>query len=480
MSSTENTSDDTATEREEAKRLNLDVQIDSRGACQRHITVTVPRADIERYFDNAFSELVTSAAVPGFRSGRAPRKLIETRFRKDVVEQVKGSLLMDSLTQLTEDHSLAAISEPDFDVEVRPEFELPNWKGLSVERPVRVFDDADVASQLEKILAKRGRLVPHDGPASAGDYIATKITFKHGDETLSSSDDEVLRIRPTLSFRDGKIQKFDKLRKGVKAGETREAEAQLTDDAPNEALRGKKVKASFEILEVKKLELPELTTELLNDLGDFDSEAELRDAIRQSLERQLSYQQQQRARQQVLSVLTEAANWELPPELLKRQSARELQRSVLELRRSGFSDEQIRAHENELRQNSREATARALKEHFVLERIAEAENIEDTSDDYDQEIALIAAQTGESARRTRAKLEKGGMMDTLRNQIIERKAVELILSHAKFKDVPFEFEPADAEAVAQSAGGGDEPDSEIPDAEYDPEAKPLREDVSHD
>lgn len=497
MSPTDDPADDTATKTEAAERLNLDVAIDNRGACQRHITVTIPREDINRYFDKAFSELVTTAAVPGFRSGRAPRKLIETRYRKDVAGQVKSSLLMDSLTQLTEDHSLAAISEPDFDIEavvvpdegpmvfefdleVRPEFDLPNWKGLTVERPVREFFDADVDQQLQKILAQRGRLVPFDGPAASGDYIATKIIFRHGDEVLSSSDEEVLKIRPTLSFRDGKIDKFDKLMKGVKAGETREAEAQLTDDAPNEALRGKKVKAVFEILEVKKLELPELTPQLLSDLGDFDSEADLRDKIRSSLERQLSYHQQRRARQQVLSVLTEASSWDLPPELLRRQSARELQRSVLELRRSGFSDEEIRAHENTLRQNSRASTARALKEHFVLERIAEEEKIEDTPEDYDQEIALIAAQTGESVRRTRARLEKEGLMDTLRNQIIERKAVELILSHARFKDVSFEFEPTDEEALDQSAGGGDEPESDIPEAEYDPEAKPLREEVSHD
>lgn len=186
MTAPEDSADDIATEGEEAKRLTLDVNIESRGACQRHITVTIPREDIDRYYNNAFSELVTSAAVPGFRSGRAPRKLIETRFRKDVGEQVKGSLLMDSLTQLTEDNSLAAISEPDFDpttinvpetgpmvfefdLEVRPEFNLPQWKGLSVERPVREFNDADVEAQLHKILAKRGRLVPHDGPAASGD-----------------------------------------------------------------------------------------------------------------------------------------------------------------------------------------------------------------------------------------------------------------------------------------------------------------------
>src|SRR5690606_38891293 len=121
-------------------------------------------------------------------------------------------------------------------------------------------------------------------------------------------------------------------------------------------------------------------------LGGFTDEGDLRDAIKESLERRLSYHQQQRARQQVLAALTVSADWELPPELLKRQADRELQRSVLELRRSGFSEQEIRAHANELRQNSLATTARALKEHFILERIAEAEGIEDTPEDYDKEI----------------------------------------------------------------------------------------------
>ena len=129
------------------------------------------------------------------------------------------------------------------------------------------------------------------------------------------------------------------------------------------------------------------------------------------------------------AALTEAANWDLPPELLKRQSRRELQRAVLELQRSGFSEEEIRAHENELRQNSALSTARALKEHFILERIAEEEEIDVVDADYDAEIALIADQTQESPRRVRARLEKAGSMDVLRNQIVERKVVDKILAN---------------------------------------------------
>jgi len=468
-------------EEKKPPKLNLDVKIDSRGACERHIAVTIPREDIDRYFDEEFSELMPTAQVPGFRPGRAPRKLIEARFRKDVAEKVKGALLMDSLAQVNEDHHLTAISEPEidlraieipdegplsfeFNLEVRPEFELPHWKGLRIDKPVRQFTEEDVNQALTNLLTSRGRLVPYDGPAEVGDYITTNLTFRHGEQVLSSAAEEVIRLRPVLSFRDGKIENFDQLMAGVSAGETRQGEAELSQDAPNESLRGQKLKATFEVLEVKKLELPELTPELLDELGGFELEADLRDAIQDALERRLEYHQRQRAREQITAALTVAAGWELPPGLLRRQSRRELQRAVLELQRSGFGDEEIRAHENELRQNSQVATARALKEHFILERIAEDQEIEAEEADYDEEIRLIARQSGESPRRVRARLEKSGSMDVLRNQIVERKVIDLILEHAEFREVPYEVERLEAEAIDQSVGGGDQADI--------PEAKP--------
>ena len=175
----------------------------------------------------------------------------------------------------------------------------------------------------------------------------------------------------------------------------------------------------------------------------------------------MNYHQRQRAREQIASALTVSATWELPPDLLKRQSERELSRAVLELQRSGFSDAQIRAYENDLRQNSLRVTAKALKEHFILERIAEEENIEEVPEDYDHEIELLAEQSGETPRRVRARLEKAGRMDVLRNQIIERKVIDRILEFAKFRDVPWQPEGAEVEAVDRAAGGG-EPQGDIP------------------
>jgi len=461
-----------AAEGDEPTQLDLQVEVASPSACERHVTVTVSRDDIDRYLDDAFGELMPTANVPGFRAGRAPRKLVESRYKKEIGEQIKGSLLMDSLGQISEEQDFTAISEPElnldavevpeegpmtfeFDIEVRPEFEMPQWKGLSINRPVREFADDDIDQQLEKMLTRFGQLTPHDRAASEGDYLTVNIVTTHDGKQLVHDEERVTRIRSTLSFSDGKLTEFDKLMDGAKAGDKRTGKVELTQDAPSEALRGKEVDVEFEVLEVKQLKLPELTEEFLQEMGDFESEENLREAIRADLQRQLEYEQQQKIRGQITASLTESASWELPPGLLKRQSSRELERAVMELRRAGFSEAEIRARENQLQQNSAASTAQGLKEHFILERIAEDESIEVEEGDFEKEIFLMSMQSGESPRRVRAQIEKKGLMDVLQNQILERKVLEAVQAQAKFNDEPYQPEPLDVEAIYLAAGGGD-------------------------
>lgn len=486
----EKASDGQSAVAEAPPKLKLEVKIEKRGACQRHIVVTIPRDDIDRYFDNAFDELMPKAQVSGFRPGRAPRKLVESKFRKEVADQVKGSLLVDTLGQVSEGDDLSPISEPDFDpvavvlpddgpmtfefdIEVRPEFDLPNWKGLTIERPVHEFTGDDIDRYIRSLLADHARLSPVDTPARPGDYVTANFRVTLGDEVLCEAAEQTLCLRPKLSFHDAQLEGFDRLLAGATPGERRTAELAISADAPNEAARGEQARIEFEVLEVKQLELPELSAELLQRFGDFDDEAAFRRAIRENLERRLRYQQHRTVRRQVTALLTEAADWELPPDLLRRQSRREFDRAVLELQSSGFSEAEVRAHANELMQNSQAATVRALKEHFILERIAEEESVTDTPDDYEFEIRLIAMQSGESPRRVRARLEKGGLMDSLRNQIIERKVIELILSQATFRDRPADpLEEPDTEAVDLAAAGGQRVD-DIPEARYADQGGPA-------
>lgn len=455
---------------EENKPLALDVNVEKVSTCERKVKVSVARDDIERAFEQAIGDLMPTALLPGFRPGRAPRRLVSSRFKSELKDQVRSKLLTDAMSQVTEDQKLAPISEPDLDleavilpdegpmtfefgIEVRPEFDLPKWKGLSIKRPSRELTDADVDESLTGILRDRSRLVPFSGAPATGDLIVANLRFLDGGKVLSHAEEVEMVVRPKLSFADAELSGFDALVAKAKAGDTVTATMTVSDEAAVENLRGKEVTLELEVLEAKKLEPPELTPALLAELGDFESADDLRNAIRRQLENQLDWHRRRQVRQQVSSALTASADWELPPRLLRRQAQRELERAILELRRSGFDDDSIRRHVNELRQSAMASTGRALKEHFILERIAEETAVADTAADYEEEIRAIAAQSGESPRRVRASLERRGLMDVLRNQIIERKTIEMVESEAKFTDMPFEFPKPDAEAIDHAVCG---------------------------
>lgn len=481
--------DPAATGDEPLPPLSLDVAIEEVSTCQRRVRVTIPREDIDRYHDKAVADLVPTALLPGFRPGRAPRRLVGSRFKTELAEQIRSKLLADAMTQVTERQKLAPISEPDLDVaavllpdagpmtfefsiEVRPEFELPKWKGLSINRPVRDIGEADVDEALGNLLRERGRFVPSDDPPRVGDLVVANLHFAADGRDLSAAEELEIVVRPKLSFADAELPGLDALLGKAKPGTKVTATVRVSDEAAVEELRGKDATMELEVLEVKKHELPDLSPALLEELGGFESEEALRAAVRKQLESQLEWHRRRQVRQQVAAALTASAKWDLPPALLKRQAQRELERAILELRRSGFDDDSIRRHVNELRQSAMASTARALKEHFILERIAEEASIADTPADYDEEIRAIAAQSGESPRRVRASLERRGLMDVLRNQIIERKTIDLVTAQASFKDVPFEFQKADAEAVDHAVCGAVVGEEEIP-AATQAEATPL-------
>ena len=329
-------------------RLDIAVEVKEVGAGERHVVVTVSAADIEKYKDEAYSDLMPKAQIPGFRIGRAPRKLVESRFKSDIVDQVKGSLIMDAMSQVTDEQDFSAISEPDFNfeavqmpedgdltfefnVEVRPEFELPEWMGLDLEKVVHEFSDEEVDERAAELLQRYGNVEDVEGTVEAGDTVNISITFQDGDEISSTVSEENVIVRGSLSFSDGAIDGFGDLIIGASAGDSKETTAKLSDSLDDENLAGKEYTAGITINSVKRTTPPELTPEFLEEVGGFETEDDLKAAVREELERQLNYHQQQRTRGQITELLTADANWELPPQLLRRQSQRELQRSILEL-----------------------------------------------------------------------------------------------------------------------------------------------------
>ncbi|HLW67130.1 MAG TPA: trigger factor [Gemmataceae bacterium] len=446
------------------EKLRQDVEITDAGPCKKHIKITVNREDIDTRIDEKISELVQEhdkPVVAGFRPGKAPRKLVERRYHKQVQDDVRGEVLMASLEQLAEDYDVAPLAPPDikpdkiqipkegpliyeFDVEVRPQFDLPNYKGLKLKRLVYEFTEADVDRELRRLLEPDGQLVPKGEKATVeiGDYIVADLVSRIGQQVLSEAKEVQIRVDPTLALRDGVAEKFGDQLKGAKAGDSRVVEITLSDTVSQPQLRGQKVQATFQILDIKTMRLPELTHEYLHRFG-VHNEEQLKELLRVVLERKLDYQRNQHFREQILQTINEAAKWDLPQDLLQRQARRAFQRKIMEMRSSGMSDEEISGKVRLLERDVLRTTAMALKEHFVLQKIAEEEKIDVDQDDIDAEIERIADRSDESPRRVRAQLEREDMMEALAIELIERKTLDLILENAEYEDQP--LKPGEAE-----------------------------------
>jgi trigger factor len=469
---------------DEPEKLHQTVEMRDVGPCKKYIKVTIERADIDKLLDKKYTELVGDAQVPGFRPGKAPRRIIERRFKKDVSSQVRGQVLMQSLEQLAEEQDVAPLTAPnidpakieipdsgpmvyEFEVEVRPQFDLPNYKGLKIRRPVRTFTDADVELEERRIMAPHGSLVPKEGKAELGDYLIADLTTSVGDRALGSNKEVTIRIDPRLLLKDGVADRFGEAVKGAKSGDTRKFDIRLLDSVADPNMRGQTVQATLEIKEVKKMRLPEFTEEFLHPFGVRTPE-QLRERVRVLMDRRQEYQQRQSARQQVLAQIAAASTWDLPQDLLQRQARRALNRRAVEMQSAGMPEEEIRGRLRLLQRDILKTTEAELKEHFVLQKIAEVEKLDIDEDDIDDEIERIAVQNDESPRRVRARLEKDDLMEALATEIVERKALDLILDSAEYEDVREDQDEGAVTTVEEQVVPGEMRD---PTAEPEAEAK---------
>lgn len=449
------------------ERVEYNLAIDDAGPCRKRLRVTIPRTQVDHYYNDEFKELIKSASIPGFRPGKTPRKLVERRFRKDVADRVKATLLMRTLEQIGDDKSVEPISEPDidfesielpeegdfayeFEVEVRPEFELPNYKGMRLQRPARTIPDEEVDKAILGLRRQKGTAQAKDGPVALGDYIETDIRFLLDNQVINEVESLSIEVKDDLLFRDGRIDGFGKGMIGASAGDTREFKAKLARSFQREELRGIDCEAIFVIKEVKTLEPAPVDDTFLQAYGIGDL-GELRDLVRTSLEIKFRQTQNEALVKQIVEQLLAKAQWDLPRDMLRRQATRAMQRRIVEYQSAGFSEDEIRGRMNTLSQDVIASAATSLKEQFLLERIAEEEKIEVTPEDIDAEIDAIAQRSGESSRRVRARIEKEGLGEAMQMQLLQRRTVERILSYAQIDDVAYTPTAEQISSVDESA-----------------------------
>lgn len=442
------------------------------GTLRKELTVTVPAKVIADHITKNFDDIAHDAVLPGFRKGRAPRRLIERRFSGEVRNSLKTTIVGQSFFAAAEKLELKVLGDPLFrvdeqgvpklveigdaiktyqlpdngdmtyicELEVKPTFTVPELKGIEVKSPKIEINDELVNEQIARQLKIRGHFEPNsEGAASGDDLVIADVTLFVGDREIKKEDNVQLGIRPTRL--DGvSLPNLAETLKGVKAGDKCQTNCTIPDDYERPDLRGQSGRFEFVIQEVKRLaplSLPELVTQL-----GAENEKELREFVHQDMERELGTLRQRAMKEQVLAYLLDKAEMDLPPGLSARMTDRAVVRKVMELQQSGTPWNEIEARIDELRTVAGNEVLRNLKLDFIMEAVALALKVRITEDELNTAIAQIARRYNRRFDKVRDDLVERGLINALAEQIREDKCVELILRDANVVEVTAPVEPA--------------------------------------
>jgi trigger factor len=423
----------------------IEVDVEDAGTLRKKVTVTVPQGRIESKFDEMFGELANTAQVPGFRIGRAPRRLIEKRFGKEVRQDVRNAVIGESLGDALQKADLKTLGEPEidlekielpetgdlsfgFEVEIEPEFELPELKDISVTKQALEVTDQHVDEYVVQLRQMQARHEDSDAPADEGDQVlaGTKVTV----DDLPPVERHGVTLRVAAGQVEGlPLVDLGKELAGKKAGDTAKLTMTVPDAHPNEEWRGKEATVEITVSQVRKRVLPEVNDEFAAGAG-FDNLAEMREYLAGRMRTQLVSEIQRDLRSQICRYLIENTSFDAPEGVARRHTTTLLQRRYIELLQRGVPREQIDERLTELQAAAAQQAQTDLKLQFILNRIAEAEEVEVNDAEVNARVAQIAQAYNRRPERLRQELEQDGTLSQVESSLREEKVLDKLLEQA--------------------------------------------------
>ncbi|WP_428389155.1 trigger factor [Mucisphaera sp.] len=461
----------TATEELDTEnRLEQKVTCEDAGPALKKLTIEIPEEAIKDRIQTSFDQLTEEAVLPGFRKGKAPRKLIERRFASDIKGDVKNQLLAQAYQQAIADNELDVLGDPEVpgiedleipeagpltftaEVEVTPDITLPAFDSLKVEKVKREVTDEDVTQEIESLQQRFGQMVPSGKELEPGDFawVEAKVFEGHG----PAEDAEPVQHLPgTYVMVNGEkqeykghvagivVQDLGKRLAGKKTGDAERIEMTGPASHEDEKIREKPITIDLKIERVEQMQPAPVETVMMQ-AGATD-EADLRAKVRQAAEQRIAAEAQQAQNQQILDQLHEQVEMALPEKISGRQAVRLLQRRAMELAYRGVPQEEIQGRLAELREASDAESKHQLKQFFLIDKASKDLDIDVSDQELNGRIAMLAMQQGRRPEKLRAEMQQRGEIEQLFLQIREQKTLEKIIEQAQVTEVEAKDEAAD-------------------------------------
>jgi trigger factor len=426
----------------------MKVEVEKQPGSVSKLQIELPPDEVSKEWDAIANSFARFAKIPGYRPGKAPRTVIDKRFRKEIQEELTKKLVSKSYHDAIEQEqlrvaSLANIEDVRFGedrsmrfratVVTAPEFELPDYKNIPVQLPATTVADAEIDAALERLRDQSADFIDvPERTLQMGDFAVMDFEGSIEGKPISEIAPQAsknlhggkkfwLHVAP-----DNFLPNFCQQIVGQKREETRTIPIAFPADFPLKELASQEASYTVTLREIKEKVLPAIDDNWAGKLVPGKTLVDLHQMIEHDLEHEKQHAMERAKESQIVKYLHEHTQFELPPPLLKNETRRVLAELVQRNRERGIPDEMLKDKEKELIESAGSLAAHRLTTNFILHRIAEHENIETSRQEIDARIRQEAARYNISVEKMRKELQEHDGVNTLAEQILLGKTLDFL------------------------------------------------------
>lgn len=413
------------------------------------LSVEVDEQEFEKALDAAFRRIAREVRIPGFRPGKAPRRIIEARIGTEAARQeALREALPEYYADALRESAIDPIAPPEIDitageesgpiafdavVEVMPQINVAGYQNLQVTLPGLEPSDEEVDAQIDRLRRNDAELNPVNRPAHDGDHVTIDRKIYRHDETLQQADDELYEVGSGTM-----VPELDEQLRGAKVGDILKFNAKLPGGAGNEESGEDDISFQVLVKDVKEMILPDITDEWAGEASEFDTVDELKADIRNRLSMVRKVQAQMALRDEVVAALTQLVDDDPPEPLIGSEMERRLHDLSHRLESQGADIasylQATGQTQEQLIEELRNGAVQAVKADLALRAVVDAEAIEATDEDVDRELDRLAERLQQKPAQLRRQLERAEQMQAVRSDIKKGKALAWLLEHVEIVD----------------------------------------------
>lgn len=439
----------------------MNVSVEHLAPCKKLVRVELEAATVDAAFDTVTKDFQKQASLPGFRPGKAPKDLVVKKYAPDIKEESKRKVIGDAYRQALDEQKLKIVGQPDIEevqfergqtciftvtVETVPEFELPEYKGLTAQVETKTITNEDVDKALDLLRGQHADFTVVSRPVSTGDVAVVNYTGTCEGKPITDLAPTARGLTEQKGYwietTPGQfIPGFGEQLVGAQAGDKRTVTVDFPADFVTRELQGKKGEYAVEVIEVREKVLPVLDDAFARKFG-AESLDKLREGVRTDLENDAKYKRAQAIRNQTVQALLSKVNFDLPETPVASETRRVVYDLVRQNSRRGVSTESLEEQKEQIYSAASAAARDRVKLAFIVGRIADAEKIQVQQEEVIRHAQYVAQAQQVPIDQFIKDLQKNNAVGQLYEQVLHEKVLELVEKHALVTEVA----PAPAQA----------------------------------